>query len=73
MTSRDQRDHTSERPHAADEIRQNVEDRIANALNRSADHRGQRDITEAIVQDVDTDINDTDRALDRGPGSAGTG
>jgi len=60
-------DTNRERPHAADEIRQNVEDKIADALNRSSNHSGKRDITQAIVQDVDADINDTEEALDRGP------
>jgi hypothetical protein len=63
----DERDqHTNrERPHAADEIAQHVDDEIANALNTGTARR--RDITEAIVQDVDHEINDTDEALDRGP------
>lgn len=56
-----------ERPHAAEEIRQNVEDKISDALNRSTDHQGSRDITQAIVKGVDIDINETERALDRGP------
>jgi hypothetical protein len=57
----------SERPHAADEIRQNVDAKITDALNRGANHPGERDITQAIVQDVGADLNESDEALDRGP------
>jgi hypothetical protein len=61
-------EHTNrERPHAADEIRQRVRDKIDDALNHNSNQPGKRDITQAIVGDVDREINDTDEALDKGP------
>lgn len=54
-----------ERPSAAEEIRRHTQDEIANA--QAAPGSGRRDISEAIVEDVDAAINDTDTALDRGP------